>query len=303
MIAKIFRKSRPINFIIIILLLVLSFTLLTANAYHSGSEMSFLINFPLLLFSLLLTDFIAKKNEINKSDSFSLIFFLMFLWLIPEIYTNTSVVASNFFVILAFRRIISLQSLLIPKQKIFDAALWICVAALFEFWTILFMIPLYISIFLHVSGNIRNWLIPIVSFFTVIMFIFFSAFAFENSILEHIKQKAYTSYNSQDFYLSTNSLSFIIIVILLLFSQLLSYKFLLIKLQRIFKIILSFIVITAIVYMISAEKNVSYLLYCFAPAAILSADFMKKIPKIWMKEAFILLIFIGSLGYFLANNL
>src|SRR5690606_6381794 len=113
----------------------------------------------------------------------------------------------------------------------------------------------------------------------------------------------YTSYNSQDFYLSINSLSFIIIVILLLFSQLLSYKFLLIKLQRIFKIILSFIVITAIVYMISAEKNVSYLLYCFAPAAILSADFMKKIPKIWMKEAFILLIFIGSLGYFLANNL
>lgn len=303
MIAKVFRKSRPINFIIIILLLMLSFTLLAANAYQLGSDMGFLANFPLFLCSLLLTDFIAKKNDINKGDSFALLFFLMFLWLIPDAFTETSMVASNFFVILAFRRLVSIHSLLVPKQKIFDAALWIGVAALFEFWALLFLIPLYVSIFLHIAGNIRNWLIPVVSFFTVSVLVFFYALAFDDYILEYVWKKAYISFNFQDFYFSPNDIAFIVVTLLLVLSQLLSYKFLLIKLQRAFKIILSFLLVTAVILVISVEKNNTYLLYCFAPVSMLASDFMKKLPKIWLKEGFITLLFLGSLAFFLLNNL
>src|SRR5690606_4924695 len=116
MLAKIFRKSRPINFIIISLLLALSFVWFVAQTYISGADTLFLLNCPLILFSLLLTDFIAKRNDINISDSFAKLIFLMFLWLIPYIFSKIEIVASNFFVILAFRKLGSIHSLLVPKQ-------------------------------------------------------------------------------------------------------------------------------------------------------------------------------------------
>lgn len=299
MLAKIFRKSRPINFIIISLLLALSFVWFVAQTYISGADTLFLLNFPLLLFSLLLTDFIAKRNEINKSDSFAMLFFLMFLWLIPNIFSKIEIVASNFFVILAFRRLVSIHSLLVPKQKIFDAALWICVAAVFEFWAILFIIPLYISIFLHVSGNFRNWLIPLISVFTALLFIFFYAFAFDMTVLDHIQQKAYIDLTFNPHNMPLTVAVFITVALLLVFSQLLAYKTLLVKLQRVFKIIITFIVVSAIIYVISPEKSPTILLYCFAPLAMLGSDFMKRLPRIWMRESFLILLFVISLVSFI----
>jgi hypothetical protein len=298
MLAKIFRKSRPINFIIISLLFALSFVGLVAQTYISGTNTSFLLSFPLLLLSLLLTDFIAKRNEINKGDSFAMLFFLMFLWLIPDIFSKIEIVASNFFVILAFRRLVSIHSLLVPKQKIFDAALWICVASVFEFWAILFIIPLYISIFLHVSGNFRNWLIPLVSVFTAFLLLFFYAFAFDMTILEYIQQKAYIDLTfNQNIPLMVGI--FTAVALFLVFSQLLAYKTLLVKLQRVFKIIITFIVVSAIIYVISPEKNPTILLYCFAPLAMFGSDFMKRLPRIWMRESFLIVLFVISLVSFI----
>ena len=292
MITKIFRKSRPINFIITALLLVLSFVPLATQSYASGADTLFLLNFPLLLLSLLLTDFIAKRNEINKGDSFALVFFLLFLWLLPDVFSDISVVVSNFFILLAFRRLVSIHSLLVPKQKIFDAALWICVAAVFEFWAILFIIPLYISVFLHVSGNFRNWLLPFLSFFAVAILVFFYEYAFDYPVLEYIGQKAVI-----DFHFKPASMTltvFTIVALLLLFSQFFVFKSLLVKLQRVFKIIIAFVVVTAIIYFISPEKNNALLLYCFAPLAMIGSDFIKRLPQIWMRETFLLLLFVVS---------
>lgn len=305
MIAKVFRKSRPINFIIISLLLVSSFVWLSAKTYNSDTDTLFLLNFPLLLLSLLLTDFIAKRNEINKSDSFALVFFLMFLWLIPNIFSTISIIASNFFILLAFRRLVSIHSLLVPKQKIFDAALWICVAAIFEFWAILFIIPLYISVFLHVSGNFRNWLIPFISFFTALILVFFYAFAFDMEILVYIQQKMLFDFDFNQTSVPATVIVFTVVALILLFSLLLTFKTLLVKLQRTLKIIISFVIITAIIYFISPEKNSAYLLYCFAPLAMLGSNFIKQLPRIWMKETFMLLLFVVSFTWFVVfvNNL
>jgi len=92
----------------------------------------------------------------------------------PNILNNTKLLLANFFILLSLRRLVSLQTLKAPKEKIFDAALWIFVASLFHFWCILFIIIVYISIIFHVSRDYRNWLIPFIAFFaTAVIFVLY----------------------------------------------------------------------------------------------------------------------------------
>jgi hypothetical protein len=46
--------------------------------------------------------------------------------------------------LLALRRLISLQSMKASKEKIFDASLWVFIASLFHFWSILFIVLIFI---------------------------------------------------------------------------------------------------------------------------------------------------------------
>ena len=125
--------------------------------------------------SLFITNFITKRNGLSKDNSYSALFFVAFLLFIPKVFTDSSIVISGFFVLLAMRRLISMKSLVTPKEKIFDASLWIFIAALFHFWSILFIVIVFVSIVFHVSGDYRNWVLPFIAFFAVgIVFLFFS---------------------------------------------------------------------------------------------------------------------------------
>src|SRR5690606_40814388 len=80
-------------------------------------------------------------------------------------------------VLLALRRIVSLQTLNESKLKIFDASLWIFIATLFESWTILYFAMVYLAIIWYVSNDYRNWTIPLIALLTVtILFYTYSLF-------------------------------------------------------------------------------------------------------------------------------
>jgi hypothetical protein len=54
------------------------------------------------------------------------------LILFPSVFNNSNLLVANFFLLLAIRRMISLQTLKAPKEKIFDASIWIFIASLFH---------------------------------------------------------------------------------------------------------------------------------------------------------------------------
>jgi hypothetical protein len=94
---------------------------------------------------------------------------------------------ANFFILLAFRRLISLQSLKASKEKIFDASFWIIVAALFQFWSILYLVLVFISIIFHVSRDYRNWFLPFIAFAASILF-FAASILFHFSVGDYLNR-------------------------------------------------------------------------------------------------------------------
>ena len=163
MITSFFKKSTPINYSLLGILMVLVFFLYqfhtTIGATTSAGMMQKVVLLGVLFASLFFSNFIVKKNGLTKDSSYTILFYFLFLLFFPKIFNNVNLLLANFFILLSMRRLISLQTLKAPKEKIFDAALWIFVASLFHFWCILFIIVVYVSIIFHVSRDYRNWLI------------------------------------------------------------------------------------------------------------------------------------------------
>lgn len=286
MIASVFSKSRPFNYILVSGILVLCFFIYQIQTVDVTSNTSFswlkgiqkTVILFLLVASLFIINFITKRNGLSKDNSFSALFFVSFLLFIPSAFDDFKIVLSSFFILLAMRRLISMKSLLTPKEKIFDASLWIFIAALFHFWSILFIFIVFVSIIFHVSGDYRNWVLPFIAFFTVgILFLFFSLLI-DKEWLEIVWNQTGTDF---EFYYLEKSAGNAALVLYALFSIvfLFSMVFTLSKRPIImlasYKKVIFIFLISILIYLISPDKNNALLLFGLMPASILATGFIE----------------------------
>ena len=101
MLASIFSKSRPINYVLIGVALVLFYFLyLFKDTAWLESYKLIGLKLGLLLLlggSLLVTGFVTLKNTLTRASSYALVLFLLFLVLFPTTLTNSNIIVANFF--------------------------------------------------------------------------------------------------------------------------------------------------------------------------------------------------------------
>lgn len=166
MLTSFFGKSRPVNLVLAGAYLLLFYLLYNFSRLTGSSLSGFFLEttvFLILLLSLFVLNFISAKNELTGRNAYKIVLVLCFACMLPETLRNNQIVFSNFFVLLSLRRIVSLRSQRDSISKIFDAALWIGIASLFYFWSLLFLLLLYAGIVFHVGHRFKNFLIPLVS--------------------------------------------------------------------------------------------------------------------------------------------
>ena len=279
MITSVFKKSTPINYSIILILMLVFFFIFQ---FQDTKWMNFwpeiwkkMILLGSFIVSLFLVNFIAKKNGLTKDSGYPILFYFVFLLFFPAVWVDYNLVMANFFILLALRRLVSLQTLKAPKEKIFDASLWIFVASFFSFWCILFLLVVYISIIFHVSRDYRNWLIPFAAFFiTLILFIFYALLIdisaisrYNDSILINLKLDYFVN-NYQNFALSV----FAVIAVFFIITSIFSLSNRPLNLQASYKKLIFSFLIGLIIYLISADKSNNMLIFTFFPMAIFATN-------------------------------
>lgn len=294
MITSVFSKSRPINYILITSLLILTFLLFQFRT--NSSDISTLeiakkgVLLLLLIGSLYITNFITKKNGLSKDNSYTFLLFFIFLILFPKTLSNSSLIISNAFILLSLRRLISMQSLITPKEKIFDASLWIFIAGLFNFWCILYLLLVFISIIFHVSRDYRNWILPFIAFFTVIIIAGMLSLAFYPEFIQVYTKQIVIDFDLKYFENIFQNVAigiYIIAAIVAFFSMLFILSNKLSNLHSAYrKIIFSFL-IGLTIYVVSPNKDNSYLIYTFVPTSIMLTNYLETIHKYWIKEAIV----------------
>ncbi|MAZ73172.1 MAG: hypothetical protein CMC70_08475, partial [Flavobacteriaceae bacterium] len=173
MLTNFFGKSSPINFIICGAYLGIAFF---ASFFYgdvsiiSLQEVVIKIGFWVaLLFSILLLDFVIRKNGLTEINTFGILIYSGLVVMFPIIFAEVNSVFSSIFLLLALRRMVSLTSEKNIEKKILDASLYITIAALFHFWSILFLIPLYWGVIRIASASFRMLFIPLAGIFTVLL--------------------------------------------------------------------------------------------------------------------------------------
>lgn len=305
MIASLFRKSTPFNYAVIVVMVLIFFLLY--QFMQPAQELSTVlvvqkVAIGILIFaSLFIVNFIVKKNNISKNNSYTILFFLAFLLFFPTIFGDINLVLANFFILLALRRIMSLHSTKSYKEKIFDASLWIFVATFFHFWSILFIVLVFVSFFMHVSRDYKNWILPFIAFFAASMTFIMFALMIDKSRIEYVLKGMQTNFKIDYFTNVGENISFSIFVTMALFflvTLIMTFSQRPLLLQSSYtKIIIAFI-IGAAVFLISPEKGNELLLFTMAPLAMMATSHIEIAQSKLHKEVVITLTIILALYNF-----
>ena len=279
MITSLFRKSTPINYALVLFVVLICFVL-----YHfdnAAPDVSFSDTlekvglFGVILGSLFLSNFIVKKNSMSKDSAFTVFFFFLLLLFFPKLFNDGNLLISNFFILLSTRRILSLQSYSSQKEKVFDASLWVFAAALFHFWAILFIFVVFVAVLFSAANDYRNWLLPFLAFITAFILFLLYAFAFSPTAIDTLINKTATSFKLDYFASTKENIAFSIfasIAIYLTFSQMMALSRKPILVQSSYKILFLALFVGIAVFLISPFKSNEMLLFTFLPLSIMATS-------------------------------
>ena len=219
--------------------------------------------------------------------------------IVPQAMMYSSVVISNFFILLALRRLISIRSQIEVKKKLFDAAFWIGIATLFYFWAILFFLLIFIILILYTDNKIKDWIIPFAGIATVLIFtITYSIIAND----DFIKQLSFMSMDVSLDFSVYNSIHYIIAITLLLSFGLWGTIFYSLELKRkmkfvkpTFKSIIAALLIAFAIIIVAPNKNGSEFIFLFSPLAIVLANYIETIKENWFKEVFLAILILAPI--------
>ncbi|MEM7185537.1 MAG: DUF6427 family protein [Bacteroidota bacterium] len=291
MLTSFFGKSNPVNFVLVgsyMLLVGLGHFLLGDRGAFSFLDLGMLLGVITgLIFSMLILDFVIRKNAITLLNTFGVFLFSCAVGMIPSVYFEPEVVVANLFILLAVRRIFSLQSSKNTEAKILDASLWIGIASLFYFWSILLLLVLFAAIFLMPQKSFRHYLIPFVGWVGLLLIV--SAYQLVMTQTFGWWSEWWTPISFDFSSYASWKLWVVITLLLVLLVWSLASKLADIssgpRKERPTKVVQLFLVVaTFLMVLVSAEKNGAELLFLLAPFSMMVAAYVQKPNDRWFKE-------------------
>lgn len=304
MLTSFFSKSKPLNLTVIIVFMCGFY--LSANfsemfqEFHAGIFLKKITVLLALIFSLLVLNFIAKKNELTKRSAYKTLLFAIFAVSFSGLLKNESVIISNLCILFALRRIISLKSYKFIQKKIFDATFWISIATLYQFWSGLFFIIVFFAI-LNFASSFKNWLIPLVAFTAVaLLTTCFHLLAYDQfySFSDWFQESNFDFSAYGDLKLLVPLSVFLGLLLWTVFYYFSGIQKASITRRPILSLILLSLVVAGAVAVFSPTKNGSELIFFFVPLSIIASNYFdskkEKIFKDILLAALIIMPFIVS---------
>ena len=308
MITSLFRKSTPLNYSIVILGMIgFAGTYFSQASVVQEEKMPFLSIFVILVLlfaAIFITNFVAKKNAMSKDSAYTALFCVLLFAIFPAVFLNLKLLFAQFFVLLSLRRLVSLHTMKSAKEKLFDASLWIFVASLFYFWSILFLVLVYISILFHTARDYRTWFLPGLAFVTVALLYLFAAYFWNPVWIDNLQQHAaYSTEFTFDFH-QTPDLLVLIYFSIALFSALamsISLANRPLLQHSSYKKVLSALVLAFAIFGLAPIKTSEIAVFSIAPLAIILTSQMEALHNKWQREFFLVSFILAAVVAFVVQ--
>lgn len=304
MLTRLFSHSKPIAFAVLSILFVVAFFIenfipsaVEVNAPLVFKKIGILIVFLLILFLL---NFIVKRNKIHQQHSYAVSSFVFLIIAFPDLLRSTEFVLGYFFLLLSFRRVLSLKTNTNIKQKIFDSSLLLSISIWFEPFHWLFLLVIYFGVIMYASQNYRHFIIPSVGL--AVGFVLHTSFFL---ILESdwVPYRFYLpEFQGIDAFFVTFKysvlLGLLLFVLVWIFLQLPGiYSRAKLHESESLSLTLFFMLISIVVFVLNALPVSMDAIYIIWPLSILIGNYFQlKSTKKWMKES-LYIIFISGIVF------
>jgi hypothetical protein len=305
MLANFLNKSKPINFIGLLIFFFFGFIF---SIFNDGFSVDILIKSTALLLLFLVVffiyNFINSKNRLTLDNSYAYFLFTILILSILSEFTNYKILIQAAIYLLFLRKLYSLRSANKILQKLFDSGFWLGVFFTLEPFSISLFILIYIASYLHNKITIHTLLVPIIGFTTPLLLYFAYFFWFDNveeftnlfnfEVIFDIQFYSETKY----FWMILSVLFFTICAIFFKSIKALSvnntFKKSWILLIANFSIILLFLLFLP-------QKNGPELIFILFPVSVILANGIELIKKKVLKNAVLYFLLISSIivHYFL----
>ncbi|MCA0932895.1 DUF6427 family protein [Lutimonas saemankumensis] len=294
MIANFFSKTKPINFLLLSILVALIFIVAVINLNSEPLSFYLFAKNGLFLFFSILTlfifNFIIRKNGLTEDNSLAILFYILMISYFPDIFMNDGLFLSNFILLFGFRRIYSLRSSIETKEKIFDSSFWIGIASLFYAWSVLFILIVYAGIVIFRKTDWRNFIIPLIGFITPVFLSYTYLLAFDD--LERFYKLWDFEFNLDvSIYVEEKMMVPLALIGFLTLAAIYptTKRSLLAKIdfKSTWSLLLTHILVALLVVIISPLKDGSEFLFLFFPLSILFTNYLQLIERYWIKESII----------------
>ena len=282
MLTSFFGKSKPINYILLSIAIIIGYFLglLTTQelSLSLGSLSSHGLVIFLMVFAVLLLDFIIRKNNVTKNNTFAILLFVLFVLLVPQVYNAPKLILANIFVLLATRRILSLTTEKNAVKKIFDATMYITIASFCYGWAVLFFVVLYPAITNKTKFTLTYLFIPIVGFLGITSIAVAYQFVVTDSyswLYQWIPERDFdlSAYGDRGLFITT---VFLVGLLLWMGGARLSRLASLSKKERPSAVTILLITIISVgLVLAKTQKNGSELFFLFAPIAAITSNYIE----------------------------
>ena len=291
MLTSFFGKSTPLNFVLlgsyIFAICLLHFVLDAEAVFSLVAVGKIAAVVALLIFSVLLLDFTIRKNGLTLLNTYAIFIFSCAVGMLCGFIKEPNLVIANVFLLLALRRMFSLQAPKNSERKILDASIWILLASAFYFWSILLFVGLYVAITLKPQKTIRYYLVPFVAIIGVFLIATAYHFLIEQSFGWFVNWLGDTSFDFTN-YAQTKMLVFIsFMATLLVWTLITKIKAITsgAKKSRPNNILEIYVLVALLsVVLFSSEKTGEEFLFFLAPSAIIISGYIEKKFEVWFKE-------------------
>ena len=287
MLANFLNKTKPINFISLLILFLICFsTHVFFSVFSDNFTLDKLLKSAILLVLFLgvffFYNFILSKNKLTFDNSYAYFLFTILTICILSELTNYHSLGVTIIYLLFLRKIYSLRS---PKkviQKLFDSGFWLGILCILEPFSVLFLILIFAGTFLHQKITIHTLFAPIIGFITP-LFIFFTYFFWFNKIEVFTQLFAFEInldfhfYNAPKYIWFTSSL-FLMTLVSVIFKSIKTFA-ISNTFRRSWTLLITNLVLGVLFLILLPRKNGSELIFTLFPISVIIANGIELIKK------------------------
>ena len=294
MITSIFSKSKPINYIIVMVVLVIAFAL--HFFYEVKDDNYTIISFIALsigLFYVFITDFVISKNDLTKRNSYGIMLLALFFVIFPEVFGNINIMVANLLVLFALRRLFSLHTKRDLTKKFFDAVFWIALSALFYTWAVLYLFVVFIALGYYWQNEGKYIAVSLFGVVTVFILLVLYNIVFKDQYLSQTHFDFSYDFNFSDYNSLSEIIKLTVVVALYLWSLIFYLKNTSEKnktLRPIHTLIILASFIAIIIAVLAPVKNGNEIVFFMLPFSIIVANYIETVDKLWFKEMLVVLL-------------